>query len=104
MRSQIWLSYLSGAVLVLLLLNLFASIMTASLAKLHISQTMAALAGAAIIAGGFINIPVARVKCAGEASVNPLAIFGLDQVFPQMSRTCRTLFSAQCRRHPLKRT
>jgi len=50
MRSQIWLSYLSGAVLVLLLLNLFASIMTASLAKLHISQTMAALAGAAIIA------------------------------------------------------
>ncbi len=89
MRTQIWLSYLVSAVLIVLLLNLFASIMTASLAKLHISHQMAALLGAAIIAGGFINIPVARVKHAGEASSNPLAIFGLDEVFPQMCRTCR---------------
>jgi len=89
MRSQIWLSYLVSAVLVVLLLNLFASIMAASLAKLHISHSMAALFGAAIIAGGFINIPVARVEHSGEAAVNPLAIFGLDEVFPQMCRTCR---------------
>ncbi len=89
MRTQIWLSYLVSAILVVLLLNLFGSIMTASLAKLHISHATAALIGAAIIAGGLINIPVARVERTGEASVNPLAIFGLDKVFPQMCRTCR---------------
>jgi len=88
MRSPIWLSYLAGAVLVVLLLNLFGSIMAASLAKLHLSHAMAALIGACIIAGGLINIPVARVERTGEASVNLLAIFGLDKVFPQMCRTC----------------
>lgn len=89
MRSQIWLSYLAGAVLVVLLLNLFGSIMAASLAKLHLSHAMAAVIGAAIILGGLINIPVARVGHTGEASVNPLAIFGLDKAFPQLCRTCR---------------
>src|SRR5262249_28604424 len=61
MRVPIWLSLLGSLILVVLLPLLFGSLMTTSLAKLHVSQSVATQLVIGIIAGGFINVPIARI-------------------------------------------
>jgi uncharacterized membrane protein len=76
-------------VLLLLLPFLYAGLMAASLAKLHISPPVAAQLVIAIVLGGFINIPITRVAHPEELAANPLATFGLDQFFPRLQRPRR---------------
>jgi uncharacterized membrane protein len=76
-------------VLVALLPFLYAGLMAASLAKLHISPAAAAQLIIAIILGSFINIPITRIAHAEELAANPLATFGLDQIFPRLRRPRR---------------
>jgi len=88
-RPMIWLSMALSIVLLLLLPFFYASLMTASLAKLHISQQAAVLLVIAIIVGGFINIPIAKVAHPEALAASPLAVLGLDQFFPGLQRQRR---------------
>jgi uncharacterized membrane protein len=89
MRPAIWLSMVISLVLLALLPFLYAGLMAASLAKLHISPSVAAQLVIAIVLGGFINIPITRIAHAEELAANPLATFGLDQFFPRLQRPRR---------------
>ena len=89
MRSVIFVSTAISLVLLVLLPFLYAGLMTASLAKLHIAPPVAALLVIAIVLGGFINIPIARMAHAEHLPASPLAMFGLDQLFPRLSRRRR---------------
>jgi uncharacterized membrane protein len=89
MRVQIWLSYVIGVILLALLPYWFGSLMATSLAKLHIGHATAGVLVIAIIVGGFFNIPLARVEHSQEVATNPLAMFGLDELFPQLRRVHR---------------
>ena len=86
MRPVIFVSTAISLVLLVLLPFLYAGLMTASLAKLHISPPVAALLVIAIVLGGFINIPIARVAHTEQLPASPLALFGLDQLFPRLNR------------------
>jgi uncharacterized membrane protein len=77
------------SLLLLVLPFLYAGLMAASLAKLHISQAVAVQLVIAIVFGGFINIPIARITHREELAANPLAVFGLDQFFPRLRRPRR---------------
>jgi uncharacterized membrane protein len=89
MRPIIWLSYLMGVVLIILLPYLFGAVMATSFAKLHVSHATAVALGIAIIFGGFVNIPIARVPTSTDVAASPLAMLGLDELFPQLRRTHR---------------
>jgi uncharacterized membrane protein len=89
MRPVIWLSTAISLVLLLLLPFLYTALMTASLAKLHISQPAAVQLVIAIVLGGFINIPITRVAHTEELAASPLGAFGLDQAFPRLGRQRR---------------
>jgi len=43
----------------------------------------------AIILGGFINIPITRLSQPQELAANPLAMYGLDRLFPRLQRQPR---------------
>jgi uncharacterized membrane protein len=89
MRPVIFVSTAISLLLLVLLPFLYAELMTASLAKLHIGPPVAALLVIAIVLGGFINIPITRIAHAEHLPASPLAMFGLDQLFPRMSRRRR---------------
>jgi uncharacterized membrane protein len=89
MRPAIWLSMGISFILLALLPFLYAGLMAASLAKLHISPIAAAQLIIAIVLGSFINIPITRITRAEELAANPLATFGLDQLFPRLRRPRR---------------
>jgi uncharacterized membrane protein len=86
MRASIGLSIVAALVLLLLLPYLFAGLMTSALAKLHISHAAAGQLVLAIILGGFINIPITRLSQPQELAANPLAMYGLDRLFPHLQR------------------
>jgi uncharacterized membrane protein len=79
-------SLLGTFVLFFLLPVLFADLMTASLAKLHMSRETATLLFIAILIGGFINLPVTRIESSEEVTAHPLALLGLDEFFPLLRR------------------
>ena len=89
MRIMIWLSHLVALALLILLPIVFADIMAASLAKLHLSHSAAVQLMIGIILGGFINIPIVRIEQPEDVPVRPLAIFGLDQALPEVTRMRR---------------
>ena len=76
-------------VLLFLLPYLFTGLMTGALAKLHISHAAAGQLVLAIILGGFINIPITRLSQPQELATNPLAMYGLDRLFPRLQRQPR---------------
>src|SRR5262249_13221094 len=86
MRVPIWLSLLGSLILVVLLPLFFASLMTTSLAKLHVSQSVATQLVIGIIVGGFINVPIRRIARSEQVPAHPLALLGLDRAFPQLRR------------------
>jgi uncharacterized membrane protein len=65
----------------------FGELMVASLAKLHLSENTALMLFLAILFGGLINIPVARLSRDTPATVHPLAVYGFPQFMPQLRRT-----------------
>src|SRR5262249_165034 len=86
MKVPICLSLLGSLILVLLLSLFFASLMTTSLAKLHVSQSVATQLVIGIIVGGFINVPITRIARSEQVPAHPLALLGLDRAFPQLRR------------------
>lgn len=78
------------AVLLLILLPLiFGQVMFAALGKLHLSAGAALGLMAAIIIGGFFNIPVKRFVREELVSTHPLDVFGLFDLFPRLRRVRR---------------
>ena len=73
MRVPIWLSLLGSLILVVLLPLLFGSLMATSLAKLHVSQSVATQLVIGIIVGGFINVPITRIARSEQVPAHPLA-------------------------------
>lgn len=89
MRSLTRLSLLAFLVLLILFPFFFGQFMAASLAKLQLSPAAAVVLVIGIFAGSLINIPVARIARTEDVGAHPLATFGLEQLFPQLSRVGR---------------
>lgn len=84
MKAFTPLSLLAFLVLLVLMPLLFGELMAASLEKLHLSPGSAVFLTLAIIFGGAVNIPVKRIEAPRPVSQHPLALFGLDDVWPQL--------------------
>jgi uncharacterized membrane protein len=89
MVALIWLSLVAAFLLIILLPLLFAQLMSASLLKLHLAPTSALLLVVAVILGGFVNIPIKRLRREATTVVHPLAVFGLYDVWPELRRVRR---------------
>jgi uncharacterized membrane protein len=85
-RAVKWLSLLAFVVLLLLLPLLFGQLMVESLEKLHVSPQAALVITIAIICGGLINIPVMRIERDDGVIADPLDVFGLGGLVPQIRR------------------
>lgn len=83
MATLIWLSLLAALLLALLLPLLFAELMLASLDKLHLSGSSAGLLVIAVVLGGFVNIPVRRIRHPVPLVRNPFAAYGLLDAGPR---------------------
>ncbi len=89
MPFLLWLSLLASLVLLVLLPLLFGEIMLGGLGRLHISPQTAAALMIAIIAGGFIDIPLKRISHQLHVAVHPFAAFGFGSQWPQFRRIRR---------------
>jgi uncharacterized membrane protein len=69
---------------------LFSELMFASLSKLHLSPEAALGLVISIFVGGLINIPVKAIVRDRDVIVDPLAIYGLGGLWPQLRRIRRT--------------
>jgi len=83
------LSLLAFLMLLVLLPLFFAELIAASLAKLRLSPHMALLLILAIIIGGLVNIPLKHIAHERTVRVHPLAVFGLDGLWPGLRRERR---------------
>ena len=81
------------ALLLFLLLVLsplpFGRLMLANLEKLHLSPSIALIPVTAIFVGGLINIPITTIRRRNDIRSNPLAVYGLGSLWPQMERNTR---------------
>jgi uncharacterized membrane protein len=75
-----WLSLAITLFLLALFPFVFSELMVASLAKLHLDPGTAASIVVAVMLGGLINIPIARIPLEEEILIHPLAVFGLSGV------------------------
>jgi uncharacterized membrane protein len=73
-------------VLLILMPFLFAELMAASLVKLHLSTSTAMLVVLGIFICSVVNIPVKRIEHFQSVIQHPLGVFGLDRMWPGMSR------------------
>ncbi|HZP93635.1 MAG TPA: DUF1614 domain-containing protein [Burkholderiales bacterium] len=94
MRAVQWLSFWIFLLLLALLPFFFAELMAASLAKLHLSPAAAVALVIGMMLGGMINIPVARIRREDQSVIHPLAVFGLENFFPQLGRVSREMVIA----------
>lgn len=94
MRVVRWLSFWVFFLLLALLPFFFAEVMAASLSKLHLSPAAAIAIVIGMMAGGMINIPIARIERADAVAAHPLAIFGLENFFPRLERVNREMVIA----------
>lgn len=83
------ISLLVFALLLVLMPLVFGQLMFAALAKLHLSPDAAIVLMFAIIAGGFVNIPIKRFERDEEVPTHPFALFGMSDLLPQMQRSRR---------------
>src|SRR5437763_1326562 len=60
----------------------FVDLMNDALVKLHLSSQTAAATVLAILFGSLINLPVYRIRRDAPQPVQPLALFGLENVMP----------------------
>jgi len=63
--------------------------MVASLAKLHLDPGTAVSIVVAVMLGGLINIPIARIPREDQILVHPFAVFGLSGLWPRIRRVRR---------------
>jgi uncharacterized membrane protein len=81
-----WVSLTAALVLIALFPLAFGQLMAGALFKLHLTGRTAVALVAAIVIGGFINIPIRRIPSEGATS-HPLAAFGLADFWPSLQRT-----------------
>jgi uncharacterized membrane protein len=86
MAGFIWLSLFASLLLLVLLPLIFGEVLAASLAKLHLDSSTALLVVIAVIFGGFVNIPVKRIRRDATLPTHPLAAFGIVDFWPQLRR------------------
>ncbi len=86
MRIFTPISLLAFLILLILMPLLFGGLMAASLVKLNLSGGAALLLILAVIFGGAINVPVKRIEHYHPVRQHPLAIFGLDAMWPQLQQ------------------
>jgi uncharacterized membrane protein len=84
-----WLSLIASMMLLALLPLLFAELLGASLAELHLSGDASLLLALAVILGGFINIPVGRIRRLEALTDHPLSVYGLSDLWPGLQRVRR---------------
>ena len=89
MRAFTPISLLAFLVLLILMPLLFGELMTVSLVKLNLSPGVALLLTVAIIFGGAINVPVKRIEHYQTVTRHPLAIFGMDAMWPRLREVRR---------------
>ncbi len=87
MLTPLWL--LASVLLLVLMPFVFAQLMFAALAKLHLSPEAAAALMIAIFAGSFVNIPVKRYVRDEWVAVHPLAVLGMFDLLPRLRRVHR---------------
>lgn len=68
----------------------FSELMFASLTKLHLSPQAALILLIGIIVGGLINIPVKSIVRDRDVIVDPLEIYGLGGLWPELRQMRRT--------------
>jgi uncharacterized membrane protein len=81
-----WLSLAITLFLLFLFPFVFSELMVVSLAKLHLGPGTAVSIVVAVMLGGLINIPIARVPLEDQILVHPLAVFGLSGLWPEIPR------------------
>jgi uncharacterized membrane protein len=86
MLPLVWLSLIASVVLLALLPLLFAELLGVSLTKLHLSGGASLLLAVAVILGGFINIPIARIRRSETLTDRPLTVYGLPELWPRLRR------------------
>ena len=64
-------------------------LMLANLEKLHLSQSIALILVTAMLVGGLINIPIMTIRRRNDVRSNPLAVYGLGGLWPQIERNTR---------------
>ena len=84
-----WLSLAVTLFLLFLFPFVFGELMVVSLAKLHLDPGAAVSIVVAVMLGGLINIPIARIPLEDEILVDPLAVFGLSGLWPEIRRVRR---------------
>ena len=63
--------------------------MLANLEKLHLSPSIALIPVTAIFVGGLINIPITTIRRRNDVRSNPIAVYGLGGLWPQIERNTR---------------
>lgn len=86
MRLPTWLSFFIFLFPLALIPLLFGELVIHGLGKLHLSPEVALMLIFAMIATGFVNIPVKRIRREESVSAHPLAIVGLSHLWPQLQR------------------
>ncbi len=79
-------SLLIAVVLMVIMPIAFANLLSAALLKLNLQPQTASVIVLGIFAGSLINIPVRRIVKAEPVTVDPLAVFGLHGLWPEMQR------------------
>jgi uncharacterized membrane protein len=85
----VWLSWVIVFFLILLFPLVFGEVMIVGRAKLHLDPGTATSIIVAVLLGGLVNIPVARIPSDEEILVHPLAAFGLFELWPEIRRIRR---------------
>ncbi len=79
-------SLLVALILMIVLPVAFANMLSAALLKLNLRPQTASVIVFGILAGSLINIPVKRIIRTEPVTVDPLAVFGLHGLWPEMRR------------------
>ena len=79
-------SLLVAVILMIVMPIAFANMLSAALLKLNLQPQTASIIVFGIFAGSLINIPVRRIVRSEPVMVDPLAVFGLHGVWPEMRR------------------
>jgi uncharacterized membrane protein len=86
MRIPTWLAFFVFLFPLAVLPLLFGEFVIHGLSKLHLSPEVALLLVFGMIATGFVNIPVRRIKREEGVPHHPLAIVGLSDIWPHLQR------------------
>ena len=69
---------------------LFGRLMLASLEKLHLNPPIALALVIAMFVSGLVNIPITTIHRSKSVSSNPLAVYGLGDLWPRLERNTTT--------------